>query len=58
MTKTLGEGLWSRLYAAVRDGEQRQPVTRRLFAQRGTTLATFYRLCGSWSASDPTSMDP
>ncbi|MDW8848176.1 HTH-type transcriptional regulator MetR [Erwinia sp. MMLR14_017] len=26
-TKTLGEGLWSRLYAAVRDGEQRQPVT-------------------------------
>ncbi|MFC3396875.1 HTH-type transcriptional regulator MetR [Brenneria rubrifaciens] len=25
-TKTLGEGLWSRLYAAVRDGEQRQPV--------------------------------
>lgn len=27
VTKTLGEGLWSRLYAAVRDGEQRQPVT-------------------------------
>ncbi|ATA26161.1 transcriptional regulator [Brenneria goodwinii] len=26
VTKTLGEGLWSRLYAAVRDGEQRQPV--------------------------------
>ncbi|KHN53100.1 HTH-type transcriptional regulator MetR [Pectobacterium fontis] len=26
MTKSLGEGLWSRLYAAVRDGEQRQPV--------------------------------
>ena len=26
MTKTLGDGLWSRLYAAVRDGEQRQPV--------------------------------
>ncbi|ADD75352.1 MetR [Pantoea ananatis LMG 20103] len=26
ITKTLGEGLWSRLYAAVRDGEQRQPV--------------------------------
>jgi LysR family transcriptional regulator for metE and metH len=25
-TKTLGAGLWSRLYAAVRDGEQRQPV--------------------------------
>ena len=22
-----GEGLWSRLYAAVRDGEQRQPIT-------------------------------
>ncbi|HBR7486265.1 TPA: HTH-type transcriptional regulator MetR [Klebsiella pneumoniae] len=27
VTKTLGEGLWSRLYAAFRDGEQRQPVT-------------------------------
>lgn len=26
VTKALGEGLWSRLYAAVRDGEQRQPV--------------------------------
>ncbi|NKI74522.1 HTH-type transcriptional regulator MetR [Dickeya sp. CFBP 2040] len=26
VTKPLGEGLWSRLYAAVRDGEQRQPV--------------------------------
>ncbi|WP_034949366.1 HTH-type transcriptional regulator MetR [Erwinia oleae] len=26
VTKTPGEGLWSRLYAAVRDGEQRQPV--------------------------------
>lgn len=26
VTKTLGDGLWSRLYAAVRDGEQRQPV--------------------------------
>ncbi|NHB97408.1 HTH-type transcriptional regulator MetR [Photorhabdus stackebrandtii] len=25
VTKTLGEGLWSRLYAAVREGEQRQP---------------------------------
>ncbi|PRD13060.1 HTH-type transcriptional regulator MetR [Pantoea coffeiphila] len=25
-TRALGEGLWSRLYAAVRDGEQRQPV--------------------------------
>jgi LysR family transcriptional regulator for metE and metH len=27
VTKKLGSGLWSRLYAAVRDGEQRQPVT-------------------------------
>ncbi|BEO64059.1 LysR family transcriptional regulator [Serratia marcescens] len=27
VTKTLGDGLWSRLYAAVRDGEQRQTVT-------------------------------
>ncbi|RPE01103.1 HTH-type transcriptional regulator MetR [Candidatus Pantoea deserta] len=26
VTRTLGDGLWSRLYAAVRDGEQRQPV--------------------------------
>jgi LysR family transcriptional regulator for metE and metH len=25
-TKTLGDGLWSRLYAAARDGEQRQPI--------------------------------
>ncbi|ECI9975180.1 HTH-type transcriptional regulator MetR [Salmonella enterica] len=27
VTKTLGDGLWSRLYAAVRDGDQRQAVT-------------------------------
>ncbi|MBK4714977.1 MULTISPECIES: HTH-type transcriptional regulator MetR [Tenebrionibacter/Tenebrionicola group] len=27
VTKTPGDGLWSRLYAAVRDGEQRQPAT-------------------------------
>ena len=26
VTKSLGDGRWSRLYAAVRDGEQRQPV--------------------------------
>ncbi|MEA9389842.1 HTH-type transcriptional regulator MetR [Acerihabitans sp. TG2] len=26
VTKTLGKGVWSRLYAASRDGEQRQPV--------------------------------
>ncbi|WP_213991431.1 HTH-type transcriptional regulator MetR [Sodalis sp. dw_96] len=26
VTKTLGNGLWSRLYAAARDGEQRQPA--------------------------------
>lgn len=26
VTQSLGDGLWSRLYAAVRDGEQRQPV--------------------------------
>ncbi|MEH0834443.1 HTH-type transcriptional regulator MetR [Pectobacterium cacticida] len=26
VSKSLGDGLWSRLYAAVRDGEQRQPV--------------------------------
>ncbi|SQI44205.1 Hca operon transcriptional activator [Leminorella richardii] len=26
VTKPLGEGLWRRLYAAVRDGEQRQPA--------------------------------
>lgn len=26
VTRPLAEGLWSRLYAAVRDGEQRQPV--------------------------------
>ncbi|MCR3755662.1 MAG: DNA-binding transcriptional dual regulator MetR [Sodalis sp. Psp] len=27
VTRTLGEGLWSRLYAAVRNGEQCQPMT-------------------------------
>ncbi|MBW7984475.1 HTH-type transcriptional regulator MetR [Enterobacillus tribolii] len=27
VTRTLGQGLWSRLYAAVRDGEQQHPVT-------------------------------
>ncbi|BDH47620.1 HTH-type transcriptional regulator MetR [Salmonella enterica subsp. enterica serovar Choleraesuis] len=27
VTRTLADGLWSRLYAAVRDGEQRQPAT-------------------------------
>ncbi len=27
VTKTTGDGLWSRLYAAVRDGDQRQAVT-------------------------------
>ncbi|KAA3669497.1 HTH-type transcriptional regulator MetR [Pectobacterium carotovorum] len=27
VTKSLGDGLWSRLYAAVRDGEQRQSVS-------------------------------
>lgn len=27
VTRPLGKGLWSRLYAAVRDGEQRQPAT-------------------------------
>lgn len=27
VTKPLGDGLWSRLYSAVRDGEQNQPVT-------------------------------
>lgn len=27
VTKPLGDGLWSRLYSAVRDGEQSQPVT-------------------------------
>ncbi|WP_411901188.1 LysR substrate-binding domain-containing protein, partial [Salmonella enterica] len=27
VTKTLGDGRWSRLYAAVRDGDQRQAVT-------------------------------
>ncbi|MGS8594014.1 LysR substrate-binding domain-containing protein, partial [Salmonella enterica subsp. enterica serovar Infantis] len=26
VTKTLGDGLWSRLYGSVRDGDQRQAV--------------------------------
>ncbi len=55
VTKTPGEGLWSRLYAAVRDGEQRQPITEAFYlAQRGTTRATIFRLCGA--RSDPTAM--
>ncbi|WP_105605711.1 HTH-type transcriptional regulator MetR [Cronobacter sakazakii] len=33
VTRALGEGLWSRLYAAVRDGEQRQPVTEAFIQQ-------------------------
>lgn len=28
VSKSLGEGLWSRLYAAVRDGEQHQPASK------------------------------
>ena len=44
VTKTLGEGLWSRLYAAVRDGEQRQPITEALFVQRAITPAIICRL--------------
>ncbi|KEY59174.1 HTH-type transcriptional regulator MetR [Serratia sp. DD3] len=35
VTKTLGEGLWSRLYAATRDGEQRQAVTEAFIRSAG-----------------------
>lgn len=56
VTKTLGEGLWSRLYAAVRDGEQRQPVTEafiRSARNHACDHLPFVRV-----RSDPAAMDP
>ncbi|UDG81164.1 HTH-type transcriptional regulator MetR [Candidatus Hartigia pinicola] len=38
ITKTLGNGLWSRLYAACRDGEQHQPTIKH-FTQTTTNHA-------------------
>lgn len=56
VTKTTGEGLWSRLYAAVRDGEQRQPVTEafiRSARNHACDHLPFVRV-----RSDPAAMDP
>ncbi|SUX72148.1 LysR family transcriptional regulator [Citrobacter braakii] len=50
VTKTLGDGLWSRLYAAVRDGEQRQPVTEafiRSARNHACDHLPFVRECGT-----------
>ncbi|STQ08440.1 LysR family transcriptional regulator [Enterobacter cloacae] len=56
VTKTLGEGLWSRLYAAVRDGEQRQPITEAFIRSTRNHACDHLRLCGA--RSDPTAMYP
>ncbi|TCV95641.1 HTH-type transcriptional regulator MetR [Biostraticola tofi] len=56
VTKTLGEGLWSRLYAAVRDGEQRQPVTEafiRSARQHAIAHLPYVRDAGRPSAGAP-----
>lgn len=57
VTKTLGEGLWSRLYAAVRDGEQRQPVLEdfiRSARQHACSHLPFVRDAARPSAGVPT----
>lgn len=57
VTKTLGEGLWSRLYAAVRDGEQRQPVTEAFIhsaRQHACEHLPFVRDAARPSAGAPT----
>ncbi|SLM61367.1 MULTISPECIES: HTH-type transcriptional regulator MetR [Dickeya] len=57
VTKTLGEGLWSRLYAAVRDGEQRQPVIEafiRSARQHACAHLPFVRDASRPSAGAPT----
>nr|WP_113867961.1 HTH-type transcriptional regulator MetR [Brenneria salicis]NMN90092.1 LysR family transcriptional regulator for metE and metH [Brenneria salicis ATCC 15712 = DSM 30166]RBP60489.1 LysR family transcriptional regulator for metE and metH [Brenneria salicis ATCC 15712 = DSM 30166] len=56
VTKTLGEGLWSRLYAAVRDGEQRQPVLEafiRLARQHACEHLPFVRNASRPNAGAP-----
>lgn len=57
VTKTLGEGLWSRLYAAVRDGEQRQPAVEaftRSARQHACDHLPFVRSAERPSAGAPT----
>lgn len=57
VTRTLGEGLWSRLYAAVRDGEQRQPVIEafiRSARQHACDHLPFVRNAERPSADAPT----
>ncbi|WP_226573947.1 HTH-type transcriptional regulator MetR [Mangrovibacter yixingensis] len=57
VTRTLGEGLWSRLYAAVRDGEQRQPVIEafiRSARQHACDHLPFVRSAERPSADVPT----
>lgn len=54
VTKTLGDGLWSRLYAAVRDGDQRQAVTEAFI--RSTRDHACDHL--PFVRSDPFSMHP
>ncbi|MFP1723479.1 HTH-type transcriptional regulator MetR [Lonsdalea quercina] len=57
VTKTLGKGLWSRLYAAVRDGEQRQPVIDafiRSARQHACSHLPFVRDASQPSADVPT----
>ncbi len=57
VTRTLGEGLWSRLYAAVRDGEQRQPATEafiRSARQHACDHLPFVRSAARPSADVPT----
>lgn len=49
VTKTLGEGLWSRLYAANRHGEQHQPAIRefiRLSGQHAVNNLPFVKQVG------------
>ena len=49
VTKTLGEGLWSRLYAANRTGEQHQPAIRefiRLAGQHAVNHLPFVKQVG------------
>lgn len=57
VTRTLGEGLWSRLYAAVRDGEQRQPATEafiRSARQHACDHLPFVRSAARPNADVPT----
>ena len=56
VTKPLGDGLWSRLYAAVRDGEQRQPVTEAFI--RSTRQHACERLPFVRSAERPNADSP